>query len=144
MVRIAVDAIEELVTNALYDAPTDASGRRIHAEVDRKTAVHLDEAARPRIEVVVSGPLIAASMVDPHGSLELATVRRYLAAGLEGTLSDKPGGAGLGFGRIYTLVDRLVVRVVAKVRTETAFVLDTSGRRADPASRPTGFLGFQV
>jgi len=144
MVRIAVDAIEELVTNALYDAPVDRAGRRVHAELDRKTAVHLPDAARPRLEVVVNGARVGASMIDPHGSLELATVRRFLAAGLRGTLSDKPGGAGLGFGRIYALVDRLVVRVVAKVRTETAFVLDTSGPRKDPAARPSGFLGVQA
>lgn len=144
MVRLACDAIEELVTNALYDAPTDADGKRIHAEVDRRVAVHLAEHQRPRLELGVYPPLVVASMIDPHGSLDLATVRRFLASGLRGDVSNKAGGAGLGFGRVYALVDRLVVRIVTQVRTETAFVIDTSGPRKDPAARPTGFLGWQV
>ncbi|MCC6622730.1 MAG: hypothetical protein IT385_15825 [Deltaproteobacteria bacterium] len=143
MVRIAVDAIEELVTNALYDAPVDEDGRRLNAELDRRIGVHLAPPDRPRFEVLVRGPVVAASMIDPHGSLDLATVRRFLAQGLRGDVSDKPGGAGLGFARVYGLVDRLAVRVVSRVRTETAFVIDTSTPRKDPAARPTSFLGWQ-
>jgi len=143
MVRVAVDAIEELITNALYDAPIDAQGRRLHAELDRRIGVQLAAPDRPRYEVVVRGPVVAASMIDPHGSLDLATVRRFLAQGLRGDVSDKPGGAGLGFARVYGLVDRLAVRIVSRVRTETAFVIDTSTPRKDPAARPTSFLGWQ-
>lgn len=140
MAALARDAIEELVTNAIYDAPTDESGRRLYADTDRKNTIVLAESARPRLEVAVNGTRIAATMSDPHGSLDIATVRRFLSQGLRGDLSDKAGGAGLGFARIYGLVDRLMVQVTPRQRTEIAFTLEAGTVRRDPAQRPTGLL----
>lgn len=140
MAALARDAVEELVTNAIYDAPTDESGRHIYADTDRRHVVFLPESARPRVELAIHGTNIAATMSDPHGSLEVATVRRFLAQGLRGDLSDKAGGAGLGFARIYGLVDRLIVHVVPRVRTEISFTLEAGTARRDPATRPTGLL----
>lgn len=134
----ARDAIEELVTNAVYDAPTDTDGHRIYADTDRRHAVFLPESARPTLAVAVDGARVYAAMSDPHGSLEPATVRRYLALGLRGDLSDKAGGAGLGFARIYGLVDRLVVLVSPGARTEISFALDAGSPHRDAAARPTG------
>ena len=140
MAAFARDAVEELVTNALYDAPTDERGKRIYAELDRRQAIVLPESARPRLDVALAGTRIAAVMSDPHGSLDVANVRRFLAQGLRGQLSEKPGGAGLGFARIYGLVDHLLVQVARGARTEIAFTLEAGSARRDPASRPTSLL----
>jgi len=140
MAALARDAIEELITNAIYDAPTDESGHHIYADTDRRHVVFLPENARPRVELAIHGTNIAATMSDPHGSLEVGTVRRFLAQGLRGDLSDKAGGAGLGFARIYGLVDRLIVHVIPRVRTEISFTLEAGTARRDPATRPTGLL----
>ena len=140
MAALARDAVEELVTNAIYDAPTDQTGQRIYADTDRRQAIYLPESARPRLEVALHGTRIAASMSDPHGSLDVATVRRFLTQGLRGDVSDKAGGAGLGFARIYGLVDRLCVQIIPQSRTEISFTLEASTVRRDPAARPTGLL----
>lgn len=142
MADLAQNAIEELVTNAVYDAPTDSEGRRLYADVDRRNAVFLQAGSRPRLELAVDGKKIAALMTDPYGSLDVATVRRYLAMGLRGDFSDKPGGAGLGFARVFGLVDRLVVQIVPRVRTEIAFTLEAGSVKRDPSARPTGLLAW--
>lgn len=142
MVELAVNAVEELVTNAIYDAPTDTEGRRLYADVDRRNAVFLPAGSRPRLALAVDGKKIVAVMTDPYGSLDVATVRRYLAMGLRGDLSDKPGGAGLGFARVFGLVDRLIVQISPRVRTEIAFTLESGSVRRDPSSRPTGLLAW--
>lgn len=142
MVDLAVNAIEELVTNAVYDAPTDGEGRRLYADVDRRNAVFLPAGSRPRLDLAVDGKKIAAAMTDPYGSLDVATVRRYLALGLRGDFSDKPGGAGLGFARVFGLVDRLVVQISPRARTEIAFTLEAGSVRRDPSARPTGLLAW--
>ena len=142
MARLACDAVEELVTNAIYDAPTDASGDRIYATTDRRESIVLAETARPRLEVAVVGTRVVALMSDPHGSLDVLTVRRYLAQGLRGDVSDKPGGAGLGLARIYGLVDRLVVQIAPRRRTEIAFMLEAGAVKRDPAQRPTGLVAW--
>lgn len=142
MVELAVNAVEELVTNAIYDAPTDDEGRRLYADVDRRNAVFLPAGNRPRLDLAVDGKKIAASMTDPYGSLDVATVRRYLAMGLRGDFSDKPGGAGLGFARVFGLVDRLIVQISPRTRTEIAFTLESGSVRRDPSARPTGLLAW--
>ncbi len=142
MADLAQNAIEELITNAIYDAPTDSGGRRLYADVDRRNAVFLPSGARPRLDLAVEGKTIAAVMTDPHGSLDVATVRRYLAMGLRGDFSEKPGGAGLGFARVFGLVDRLIVQITPRVRTEIAFTLQSGAVRRDPSTRPTGLLAW--
>ncbi|HRE92076.1 MAG TPA: hypothetical protein PK095_23370, partial [Myxococcota bacterium] len=59
-----------------------------------------------------------------------------------GDFSDKPGGAGLGFARVFGLVDRLVVQISPRVRTEIAFTLEAGSVRRDPSARPTGLLAW--
>jgi hypothetical protein len=142
-VNLARDAIEELVTNALYDAPADSTGRRIYLETDRRNAIFLPPAARPQLDLGVIDGRIVAVMTDPHGSLELETVRRFLAAGLAGEISDKPGGAGLGFARVFGLVDRLGVQISPKVRTEIGFILETR-RDSLQGKKHTGLLVARV
>lgn len=144
MARLACDAVEELVTNAIYDAPTDESGDRIYAATDRRESIFLAASARPRLDVAVVGTRVIALMSDPHGSLDVVTVRRFLAQGLRGDVSDKPGGAGLGLARIYGLVDRLVVQIEPRRRTEIAFMLETGAVKRDPAHRPTGLIAWSA
>lgn len=144
IVGIVVDACEELLTNALYDAPTDATGRHIYAEVDRRHAIFLTGGSRPELRAVVTPAEVVVSVRDPFGSLELGKVRRYLARGLgayDEQLDDsKKGGAGLGLARVFAMVDRLAIRVRPEVETEVIFALATKGARRDMATRPTGLL----
>lgn len=140
MAAIAGDVIEELITNALYDAPVDAAGVRLYADVDRRAPVALEANARAHVEVGVVGTTVYATMTDPHGSLEPSAVRRFLVDGLRGGVSDKPGGAGLGFARVYGLVDRLAIQVVPRQKTEILIALETGGARRDASVHPTAFL----
>jgi hypothetical protein len=140
MAAIAGDVIEELITNALYDAPVDATGVRLYADLDRRRTVALAPSARARLEVAVVGTTVYATMTDPHGSLEPSAVRRFLVDGLRGAISDKPGGAGLGFARVYGLVDRLAIQVVTRQQTEVLIALETGGARRDPSLHPAAFV----
>ncbi|MCA9517172.1 MAG: hypothetical protein KC635_19660, partial [Myxococcales bacterium] len=141
---IVIDACEELLTNALYDAPTDADGRHIYAEVDRRHAIFLAGGSRPEVRATVTNGEVVASVRDPFGSLELAAVRRWLAKGLgahDDQLDDtKKGGAGLGLARVFAMVDRLSIRVRPGAETEVVFAVATKGARRDMAARPTGLL----
>lgn len=138
-----IDGAEELITNALYDAPTDDAGRRLYSEIDRRHAVFLGEHARPRIGVAVDAHEVVVAVEDPHGSLEVGVVRRFLAKGLRAgpdQIDDKLGGAGLGFARVYAMSDRMAVHVARGVRSEVSFALALGGARRDMAARPSGLV----
>lgn len=141
--QTAVTAAEELVTNALYDAPTDGDGRRLYAEIDRRHAVFLGATARPTLYAGVDTSELVVSVRDPHGSLALETVKRYLAKGLRAgpnQIDAKRGGAGLGLARIFAMVDRMAVFVAPGRMTEVTLTLSLHGARRDMAHRPTGLL----
>ncbi len=134
------DIADELITNAVYDAPVDEAGVPLYASLDRRESVELGSAARPVLRVASDGARAAVAIEDPYGSLRLGTVRRYLSKGLAGgpdQLDAKVGGAGLGLTRVLELSDRLTIKVMRARRTEVVALVELGGARRDTASRPT-------
>ena len=137
------DVADELLTNAIYDAPVDAQGNPLYAALDRRQSVELAAGMRPVLTFACDQAHAAIAGRDPHGSLRLATARRYLAKGLAGgpdQLDAKLGGAGLGLTRIYGMVDRMAVQVAPGVRTEVVALVELGGARRDLASRPSSLV----
>ena len=143
LVRAAVDATEELLTNAIYDAPTGSDGRRLYADLDRRHTVFLGERSRPALLAAVDDVEVVVGVHDPHGSLALETARAYLVKGLGGgpeQVDGKRGGAGLGLARAFSLGDRLAVHVEPGRFTEVSVGIALRGARGDLAARPTGLV----
>ena len=90
--------LDELLMNALYDAPVDARGRQLHANIPAKARRSLPEAHRAVVRYASDGQRFTVSVRDPFGGLERETVLRYLHKCLhaERQIDRKAGGAGLG------------------------------------------------
>ncbi|MCB9729869.1 MAG: ATP-binding protein [Deltaproteobacteria bacterium] len=143
IVRLVQDVADELITNAVYDAPSDATGQRLYAALDRRQPVELDDASRPTLRMACEDGHVRVAVEDPFGSLALETVRYYLAKGLRAgndQVDDKQGGAGLGLTRIYESVDRMTVKVEPGRRTEITATIELGGARGDMATRPAGLV----
>ncbi|MGM0574483.1 MAG: hypothetical protein ACQEXJ_01945 [Myxococcota bacterium] len=141
--RLVQDVADEFITNAVYDAPMDASGRRPFASLDRREDVTLPADGRPTVRVARDASHVAVSVTDPFGSLALPTVRYYLAKGLRAgpdQVDEKQGGAGLGLTRVYESVDRMTVKVAPGVRTQAMALIEIGGARLDMASRPPALV----
>ncbi len=135
-----VNAVEELITNAVYDAPTDAAGQRLYLETDRREAISLAPHQYPTLTVDVVDARVTATMLDPFGSLETRAFKTFLARGLRGDFADKAGGAGLGFARIYAAVDSLHVHVIRGRSTAITLRIDAAATRRDPGARPNDLI----
>jgi hypothetical protein len=86
----------ELIMNAIYDAPVDASGRPKYAG-DRKADVRLSDTECPTVRLATDGSKLVLQVRDPFGRLERRHVFDGLARGLAGGEMDQThGGAGLG------------------------------------------------
>ncbi len=137
------DAADELITNAVFDAPVDERGVPLYATWDRRRPVALEPAHHATLEMAVGPGRAALAVGDPFGALPLTTVRRYLRKGLRGgtdQIDAKRGGAGLGLTRTFQHVDHLVVEVHRGLRTRVAVAVETTGGRRSMAARPTGLL----
>jgi serine phosphatase RsbU (regulator of sigma subunit)/HAMP domain-containing protein len=121
MLNTLANLTDELLMNAMYDAPTDKKGRHKYAAADRSEDIKLNELEAPVLEYGSDGHHLAVGVSDPFGGLTRATILAYLEKCLfndEKQIDDKAGGAGLGLFEIYNAVDSLIFNVQPGTRTQ--------------------------
>lgn len=134
--RIAT-ACDELLMNALYDAPVDERGELVFGSVT-PSARNAMRSPRPvSLRYAVSDDQLAVSVTDRYGRLDKTTVLDTLEKCLRSAdpIDDKPLGAGLGLYTTASTAQKLIVNVDAGATTE---VIATFGRDRAPLE----VLGF--
>ncbi len=116
---------EELLMNALYDAPIDERGQRLHNHKTRKEQVVLPVMHAARLEFGSDGKRVAISVTDPFGSITRDLVLKALTRCFsQRDISEESGGAGLGLYFCYKHVDSLVINVDPLQKTEFIGLID--------------------
>lgn len=72
-------ALDELLLNAIYDAPVDEKGSRIYSHVPRSTKVNLYPDRIVDVQIALDGTHIGALVADKWGSLDRVTVLNHVA-----------------------------------------------------------------
>ncbi len=131
--RLGVVA-EELLMNAIYDAPSDGDGKPLYNHQSRTEVVQLQEAHRPRFRFATDGVLMAVSIEDPFGGLNAQTLFRYLEKCYSGgSLNDgraDKGGGGRGLHQIIENSDLVVFNIDPGQRTEVIALFNTDQKVA--------------
>jgi hypothetical protein len=131
LVERLLTVVDELVTNAVYNAPIDReTGTPLFAAQDRRIPVVLDPADQPELVFGSDGQRFAVAVRDPFGALRAETVRGHLARGLRGgaeQISQKAGGAGLGLFLLFDHLHALSVEIHPGRRTEVSGLVDLRG-----------------
>ena len=114
---------EELLMNAIYDAPVDADRKPLYNHIPRTELVELGPEDQGRIQYATDGMLMAVSVSDPHGALSGLTILNYLEkcyGGAEGGHSEgeEKGGAGRGIHQIIENADLVVFNIHPGSKTE--------------------------
>ena len=118
--------IDEMLMNALYDAPVDDQGQPIFSEIPTKTRISLRVEQKVVVQYACDGAQFFVSVRDSFGTLERSTVLRYLYKCLhsEQQIDRKVGGAGLGLYLMANSSSAIVFNVLAGVATEVVCVFD--------------------
>jgi hypothetical protein len=129
-------AADELVLNAIFNAPTDEHQRRYLREVPRDQVRTLLGRERPVLRWGCDGRWFAISVRDAYGSLEPATLVRYVAKSLAGSgqVRSDGAGAGIGLAMTYSAVTQLVFDLDPGRATEAIALVDV--RPWPPQSLP--------
>jgi hypothetical protein len=115
---------DELIMNAIYDAPVDGDGRPKYAG-DRKAQVVLAAHERPVMRIATDGSRLALQVRDPFGRLERRHVFEGLARGLAGGEMDRAhGGAGLGLLVCHNASSAMFFDVASRRHTEVTALFD--------------------
>lgn len=112
---------EELLMNAIYDAPVDQQAISLFNHLPRTVRVQLNEEQQAVLRYGTDGFFIAISVTDPFGGLTKDVVMKYLEsvyAGQAGSLNTEKGGAGRGIHMIIENSDLTVYNVIKGQKTE--------------------------
>ncbi|MEZ4403291.1 MAG: hypothetical protein R3B06_24915 [Kofleriaceae bacterium] len=127
VVELIETVADELVTNAIYNAPRTDAGEPKYARLSRREPVELTDAEVGTLEFACDGDYIAIAQIDPFGALTQDTVvgylNRCLVKGPE-QLSEASGGAGIGLYRVFQSLSKFVINVEPGRRTEVICLID--------------------
>ncbi len=135
---------EELLMNAIYDAPVDPSGQRLYNNASRTIQVILPPDHQGLFRYACDGMLLALSVSDPFGSLERDDILSHLQSCYDGSLQDlhqKQGGAGLGLYQIMEIADLVVINVKPHIKTEVIAIFNIDPNRPK-TNKNTSFHHF--
>lgn len=135
--------VDELLMNALYDAPATANGGARPAPGAEPSAD-----ARGVLRWACDGRYFAVSVEDSFGALQKASILEHLTRARQERGRPRPGndesaGAGLGLYFILSSVTRFIVNVDPGKRTEVVcmFDLKQAGRDAESCARSLHVFG---
>ncbi len=121
---------EELLMNALYDAPVDAQGRQIFAEIDPHDRTKTRSPKPVSIRYAATKEGFAIAVRDRFGRLAKNTILTYIDKCLHSPvqIDRKTYGAGLGLYLVANAAARYVVNVAYGVATEVVCTFDRTTR----------------
>ena len=132
-------ATEELLMNALYDAPRNADGVERHAHLDRRLPVTLGAEETVHMRYGCDGQTLAVAVADPFGSLTKRAVTERLRKVRDGIPKPNAGvaGAGLGLVMTYSVANQLIFSISPGRLTEVTAVLHVGGSNRAAQERGT-------
>jgi CRP-like cAMP-binding protein len=128
--------LEELLMNALYDAPTNNEGNPLYNHLHRKEKIQLPRGKEISVHFGSDGITAGISVSDPFGSLKKETILSYLESGAKGLSINNPekGGAGKGLYLIVSNSSQTIFNVERQARTEVVCLFDLDRKNHDPQS----------
>jgi hypothetical protein len=130
-VRSAIGQVcEELLMNALYDAPVDESGKQVFAELDPHKRRQASSPRPVSIRYAATPDGFAVAVRDRYGRLAkntiLAYIEKCLASGNQ--IDRKTYGAGLGLYLVANAANTYVVNVAYDIATEVICTFSRKGK----------------
>ncbi|HSI05243.1 MAG: hypothetical protein ACAI38_03275 [Myxococcota bacterium] len=138
LAALAHSVADELLMNAIYNAPADPQGNPKYASRSRTEQVELLPDETVSFSFACDGQYLGLCVADRFGRLETDTVRNYLRKCFlqgENQIDTKDGGAGLGLYYIFQSLNHFIINVARGKRTELIGLMDISGSFKDFAQR---------
>lgn len=126
---MAMLVADELISNAVHNAPVDSAGGHYRKDLPREGDIELDDRHAVRLRWGCDARYLAIEVTDLFGSLDRDTILMALA---QRDVRDSGSGAGMGLSLAYRSCDHLVFNLSPGKRTEIVALIDV---RYPPAER---------
>lgn len=118
---MAMLVADELMSNAVHNAPIDSAGVHYRKELPRSTDFELDTRHQVRLRWGCDARYLAIEVTDRFGTLDRDTILRSLA---RNDVRESGGGAGMGIALAYRSCDHLVFNLAPGERAEIIALID--------------------
>jgi len=127
-----LEVAEELVMNALYDAPSEAG--YFHRPRQRVEDVDLPHHLACEISYGIEDDIVFVRLRDPFGALPRARLVEVLVRcnSRSVALDESRGGAGLGLWRVFSTAAHVAITVIPGALTDVVIGIATRDGRAIP------------
>lgn len=128
--------VDEMLMNALYDAPVDAAGKPLFSEVPVRERVLMRVDEKAVLQYACDGERFAVSVRDSFGTLRRETILAYLDKCLHATenqveqIDRKASGAGLGLYLIANAATEVYFHIFSGSASEVVCAFDLTAPRA--------------
>lgn len=133
MATVIANAVDELLMNAMYDAPVDPMGKPLLASTSRATKIELEGKHSVEMHVAFDGEYVAITAVDLFGSLDKVKLLTHISKTYtqeEYKVRTSVAGAGIGLATVSRSGGSLFFVSENRVRTEvTVFFKRTDNFR---------------
>ncbi len=143
--QMAALVADELMTNAIFNAPVDASGTATRRDERRDTVRALFGRDQIWLRYACDARYLAIEVTDAWGSLSRATILACLAKGVSrdmGKVIMHGGGAGIGVGLVYDSCHHLVFNIHPQQRTQVIGLIDLRVSPQELGQTPSSFNIF--
>jgi CheY-like chemotaxis protein len=138
---------DELLSNALYNAPVDAADTRLRHADERHAPRPLADREQVTLSYACDARYFAIGVNDRFGSLDRTTVLTHLAKCAARTAADKVDfestGAGMGLGLVYSCCNHLVFNLAPGQCTEVIGLMDVRFKPAELGRTVASFNVFE-
>ncbi len=143
--QMAALVADELMTNAIFNAPIDAAGTATRRDERRDTVRSLSGREEIWLRYACDARYLAIEVTDQWGSLSRSTILACLAKGVSRDVNKvimHGGGAGIGVGLVYDSCHHLVFNIHPNQRTQVIGLIDLRVSPQDLAQTPSSFNIF--
>jgi CRP-like cAMP-binding protein len=138
---------EELLMNAVYDAPRGSDGKALYNHLNRTEKIDLSPEHYSQFSFGTDGSWIGISVSDPFGSLDGKVIVNYLESVYQnraGSLNQQKGGAGRGLHMIVEMSDLVIFNLKPQVKTEVIALFSLENKEREEQSLNTAKLHYFV
>ena len=142
---IIANAADEVLMNAMFDAPVDELGKRIYAQTPRNTNIQLEGKSLVEMQIGFDENYLAITVADQFGSLEKNSIvthmmKNYMEENYKLKLTS--AGAGLGLANVFRSGANFLFSCDQGVRTEVSLFFKRTASFKD-FKQQFRFLGTQ-
>ena len=130
MAAVIANAVDELLMNAMFDAPVDDLGKPLYSNTARSSVFKLEGKGAVELHVGFDGDHLGITAVDFYGSLDKTKLLSHISKNYtqqEYKVKSNVAGAGIGLSTVFRSGGSFFFVSESRVRTEVTVIF----RRAD-------------